>query len=415
MPEVPSTKLPESTIALLLNGYDYISRTCDSLKTDIFQTRLLMEKFYCIRGEDAAQLFYDNERFQRKGVMPKRVQNTLLGRKGVQSLDGNAHRWRKEMFMSLMSPKRIQDLTTLAEKHWRAYAKKWERMEKVTLFYEAEEIICRAVCDWSGVDLKESQVNKRTKDFSAMIDASGGAGPRFWRGRFGRVRTEKWMQELIKNTRKGSISPPAESALHQISNFHDINGELLPSHIAAVELMNIIRPTIAVARFITFAAVAIKEYPQTSKKLRKDDKYVEYFVQEVRRFYPFFPFIAARVRKEFKWNGYIFPRGRKVMLDLYGTDRDPKIWESPEHFMPERFKTWNKSAYNFIPQGGGNYSEHHRCPGEWITIELMKSAVRFLTRSLEYRVPPQNLNISHLRIPAIPKSRFVMSCVKLLD
>jgi fatty-acid peroxygenase len=41
-------------------------------------------------------------------------------------------------------------------------------------------------------------------------------------------------------------------------------------------------------------------------------------------FAPFFPAVAARVRRDFDWKGYRLPRGRRVLLDLYGTDYDPR-------------------------------------------------------------------------------------------
>src|SRR3546814_3503026 len=78
----------------------------------------------------------------------------------------------------------------------------------------------------------------------------------------------------------------------------------------------------------------------------------------------------ARTRHKFEWNGHRFPGGRQVMLDLYGTNRDPRTWDAPEEFRPERFRRWDGNPFNFIPQGGGNHDLNHRCPGEWITIEL---------------------------------------------
>ncbi len=139
---------------------------------------------------------------------------------------------------------------------------------------------------------------------------------------------------------------------------------------------------------------------------------LELFVQEVRRFYPFFPFVGARVRNDFEWRGYRFRQGTLALLDLYGTDHDARTWEHPEVFRPERFRQWDQSPFNFIPQGGGDYYTNHRCAGEWLTIDLTKVAVRFLTQSMAYDVPDQDLTISMSRMPAIPQSRFVISNVR---
>lgn len=65
-----------------------------------------------------------------------------------------------------------------------------------------------------------------------------------------------------------------------------------------------------------------------------------------------------------------------------------------------------------IPQGGGDYYTNHRYPGERITIALMKVSLNFLTQSLQYEVPKQDLEIGLSKMPTTPKSGFVISNVK---
>ena len=181
---------------------------------------------------------------------------------------------------------------------------------------------------------------------------------------------------------------------------------------AAVELINLLRPTVAVARFVTFAALGLHDHPECrGKLLAGDEAYLELFVQEVRRFYPFFPLVGGRVRKPFEWRGHRFEKGARVLHDLYGTNHDTRIWEEPGLFRPERFHGWDRSPFTFIPQGGGDHFSNHRCPGEWMTFELMKRAVSLLTTAMHYNVPEQNLS----RMPAIPKSRFVITNVSRAD
>lgn len=126
---------------------------------------------------------------------------------------------------------------------------------------------------------------------------------------------------------------------------------------------------------------------------------------------PFFPMTAARVARDFEWRGHHFPEGRRVVLDLHGTDHDPRLWERPEEFRPERFIGRDPDAYSLIPQGGGDHFEGHRCAGEWITEDLMKVSVTALTRWMNYSVPAQELRIHPWRAPAIPKSRFIVTQV----
>ena len=92
---------------------------------------------------------------------------------------------------------------------------------------------------------------------------------------------------------------------------------------------------------VTFVAHALHENPECRRKLEAGEEgYAELFVQEVRRFYPFFPAVGARVQYDFEWRGYQFPRGRQVILDLHGTNHDARVWDAPEAFRPERFRAW---------------------------------------------------------------------------
>ena len=100
MSSIPSAKGIDSTLALLRNPYEFIPDTCRDLEGDLFETRILFQKTICMTGAAAAEVFYSEDGLVRAGSMPKRIQRTLLGEKGIQGLDGEAHRHRKRMFMS---------------------------------------------------------------------------------------------------------------------------------------------------------------------------------------------------------------------------------------------------------------------------------------------------------------------------
>src|SRR5690606_5807009 len=139
--------------------------------------------------------------------------------------------------------------------------------------------------------------------------------------------------------------------------------------------------------FIVYLVLAMHEHPQWGARLRKavngsrqpdkTDEMVRCFVQEVRRFYPFFPAVPAIVREDFTWRGQTFEAGTRVLLDRHGTNHDPRRWDQPEVFNPMRFHSRAIDAYEFIPQGPGDYAANHRCAGETLTIALMESAARF--------------------------------------
>jgi fatty-acid peroxygenase len=403
----------DSTLALLREGYAFIPNRRRRYGSDTFETRLMLKKTICVTGAEAARAFYEPERFTRKGAMPPTTVRLLQDLGSVQVLDGEAHRHRKSMFMALMGPESIARLADRMADEWRAFLEKWETLDGVVLHDETEEILCRAACAWAGVPLSEPDAGRRTREISAMIDGAGAIGPRLWRGLLLRARTERWLRGVVEEVRGGELEVPEGSPIHVIAWHRDLDGELLDTRVAAVEVLNLLRPIVAIARFVTFSALALHEHPECSRKIRTSgDDYLELFVHEVRRLYPFFPFIGGRVRNEFDWRGRHLAEGTWVILDLYGTNRDPRTWKGPDEFRPERFRGWDEGAFDFVPQGGGDYGAGHRCAGEWITIEVMKRAARLLTTAMTYDVPEQDLRIDLSRMPTRPESRFVISSVR---
>ncbi|MDW3215682.1 MAG: cytochrome P450 [Ilumatobacteraceae bacterium] len=404
---------PQGTLGFLLHGYDYIGRECNRRDADAFRTRLLGVPVTCMRGAEAGRVFYDQNHFERAGVAPRRARRTLFGEGGVQGLDDHAHHHRKSMFLSLMSTAAVADLAERTRIGWNEATTRWERSEApVVLYDEAGQLLCRAVFDWAGVPIDDDEVPHRTDQLHHLIDSAARIGPSHWRGRRARTQIDRWAEGLIGAVRNGTLHSSPERALHTIATHRDSDGRLLDRHVAAVELINILRPTVAIDRFIVFAAVALHSHPAWRERLRTDDDTVEWFVQEVRRTFSFFPFTAARVRQPFDWRGVHFPRGRLVLYDLYGTNHHDELWPKPDTFEPERFRHWDEDPFSLVPQGGGDHAHGHRCPGEWITIETMKVAVEILTRTIDYTVPPQDLRISHRNLPTLPNSRFVLNSVR---
>src|SRR3546814_13181814 len=136
-----------------------------------------------------------------------------------------------------------------------------------------------------------------------------------------------------------------EAVASTIAKHRDLNGERLSLHVAAVDILNVIRPIVAVGVYITFVAHALHQFPECRRKVEagNDTSYTDMLVQEVRRFYPFFPVVAALVRREFTWRRYHFHSGRRVLLALYGTNPDARPRNAPEAFRPERFSDWDES------------------------------------------------------------------------
>ena len=413
---IPRDRAFDSSLAMLSDPYRFIAKRCARNGSDAFRTRLMLRRAVCIVGEEASRMFNQPDRFTRRGAVPVTALTLLQDFGSAHVLDGEAHRHRKRMLMSLMTPASVGALVDRVDTEWRRQVRRWESMREVVLAREVQDVLTRAVCAWAGLSLDDSEASRRARELGSMYEAAGAFGPRNWRAQLLRMRTERWLRGVVEAVRAGRQEVPAGSPIDVIVRYRGTDGQLLEVKHAAVEIVNLLRPTVAVERFITYAALALHDHPECRDRLAAgDDAYAEYFVQEVRRFYPFFPMVGGRALVEFEWRGHRFTPGSWVLLDLYGTNHDYRRWEEPDSFRPDRFASPGDLTHALVPQGGGEHLTTHRCAGEAITVEIVKRVARLMAMAMDYDVPPQDLRIQMSRMPAIPRSRFVMRNVRLRE
>jgi fatty-acid peroxygenase len=399
----------ENSLRLLTKGYGWLPDKRRALGRRTVPTRLGGLPATAIEGPDAARFLYDEDHVRRAHAIPEPVQGTLFGKGAVHTLDGQAHRVRKSMFVALLMREEgigslVQEVTTA----WDAAVEEWTRRPHIVLFDEAGTVIAGAVCRWAGVPVTDAEVPSVARDLLAMVDGFATGGPRHFRARRARGRREAWLSRLVDDVRRGDAEVPAGSVVDVVAGHRDADGELLDPHVAAVELLNILRPTTAVAWFVAFSGHALIRWPHHRQRLASGDApFAEAWAHEVRRFYPFAPFIGGRAPREIEWDGERIPENSMVLLDLYGQNHDPELWGDPYAFRPERFLGRDIGEFELVPQGAGDPRTNHRCPGEQLTIALLSALAVRLAR-LRFDVLDQDLSISLRRIPARPADGIVL-------
>ena len=411
---VPRLEGFDQTLAFLREGYDFISRRCERLGSDRFLTRLMLSPVMCTRGAEAAEMFYEGDRFTRQGALPPTTLRLLQDKGSVQQLDGAAHLHRKSLFIELlMSSSAEGEIVDLFREEWHRSLADWTRQPQVVLLEEVNLVITRAICRWTAVPLKQMSAEEMTDELASMVEYSGSVSPGVLVALLRRRRTELHLEGLVRDMRAGRADIPPEAPARRIARFRDIDGNLLTEKAVAVEILNILRPTLAIGRFIVFAAMALREHEEWRSRLQgADDATYDFFAEEVRRLYPFFPLAGGIATESFEWRGHRVEEGDWVLLDLHGTNHHPKLFEKPDSFDPGRRLSWRDQGYDFIPQGAGDTSRTHRCPGEQFTVALMREATRMLVEEMDYRVPPQDLSMARNRMPTRPKSGMILADVR---
>jgi fatty-acid peroxygenase len=399
----------DSSLSVLLEGYSWLPARRARSASGVAHTRVLGQRTVGLCGPDAARFFYDEDHVRRHTAIPWPVQNTLFGRRAVHSLDGDRHRVRKDIFLRIVTRESAEALSEGVATSWDEAAASWEPGRPVVLFDEASRVITRAVCRWAGVPLADAEVPAIARDLVAMVDGFATPGRRHWRARAARGRREKWLGGLVIRAREGTLTASPGSALRVVAEHREVDGEELSPRLAAVELLNVIRPTVAVCWFVAYAGHALHRWPTYRQRLRDGDvHFATAFAHELRRFYPFAPFVGGRAVRELEWRGERIPKHAMVLLDLWGHNHDDGLWGDPWVFRPERFLGRDIGPFELVPQGAGDPVTNHRCPGEPSTVAVLRTLAVRLAR-LDYDVPEQDLTISLRRVPARPRSGFVLA------
>lgn len=406
-PGVGQLKAWDSTLAFAADPYRFIARACAAQGTPGVRGRLLLQPTVFLTGAAAARVFYESPQLLRRDAAPGALLATLLGRGGVQTLDGDAHRHRKAMFLHLLRGPAVGALLRVAEANWvrcvqlRSHG---DAADGELLYPLMQRWLFDTALQWAGVPMPGGDEHADYQ--AAMVDLFDGAASSVaghLRARASRRWLQGWLGRRIDSARGGdAVFQPGGAAL-AIALHRDPDGARLPTEVAAVELLNVLRPIVAVSVFVTWCQHALVLHPHLRSLLHSDSGVLA-FVQEVRRFYPFFPAATARVHGAFEAGGLAFKDGERVLLDLYGTNRDPQRWDEPDAFRPARFLDAAPDPYSFVPQGGGDAARHHRCPGEDFAVALMALAVRMLADGASCDAAGADLAIDMRRLPALPRS-----------
>jgi fatty-acid peroxygenase len=377
-----------------------------------YASRLLGRRTVVLGDARGAEVFYDESLVRRKGAIPPPLAWLLFGRGAVHGLDADPHRDRKLLFLDLLSPEEVTPLVEAAMTRLDASVESWPGRE-VVLFDELVRAYGGAVLEWVGLSLDPVEADRISGRLASIVDGFGFAGTAYARAWRDRWWADRWARGLVDDVRSGRVSPPPGSPLALIAAVSDLD-----SRTAGVELLNVLRPTVAVAWLGTFAGKALHEAPGWRARLAPDDAVRERyaFAQEVRRTTPFAPALSGRALRTATHDGVPIRAGDRLLLDVIGIDHDPDRWPDPARFRPERFLEGEErggrmaGAFEMVPQGGGHPSGH-RCPGESVALRLVMATLGRLA-AVHYDVTgPTDVDLS--RMPTLPTSGLRLTHVRV--
>ena len=394
-------RLPEDlALRLALDRYGALARLRAAHGgSDWYRTRMLGRPALVVRGEDGVRTFYDTALVRRRGAVPAPVRLTLFGPGAVHGLDDQEHARRKHLFLRMVDIRTVASLTEQVVERLDEAVEGWTSQGMVRLFDELVDVYGSAALSWSGTGTIGHDASRVSRELATIVDGFGVGGTAYPRAVGARLRAERWALSVIRDLRAGRRTAPQGSAAGILAAAPPRE---LSQLAAATELLNVVRPTVAVAYFGAYAAHALDRRPDWRAPLAEGSgPHLRAFELEIRRWYPFVPLLTGRLRQGYEWAGQELPPRAWIVLDVLGTNRDPQLWERPDEFLPERFLHREPTEHDYVPQGGGHPAAGHRCPGEPLAAAILRATVERLAR-LHFELAPGAREVPLRRIPSLP-------------
>lgn len=145
----------------------------------------------------------------------------------------------------------------------------------------------------------------------------------------------------------------------------------------------------------------LARHPEIREKARQgDDAYLDAVINETLRLRPVIPGATRRLMKPATVGPYRIPAGVTLLPMSSSVHMDPRVYDDPEAFKPERFVDERPGTYTWFPFGGGR----RRCIGAAFAQTEMRVALRAILDRIDWkpagRRPERQRNFHITLIPS---------------
>lgn len=120
--------------------------------------------------------------------------------------------------------------------------------------------------------------------------------------------------------------------------------------------------------------------------------YLQAIVKETLRLHPPSPFVLRESTENCIIAGYDIPAKTQVFINVWAIGRDPKHWDNPLEFRPERFLSKDGSGkknhfevrgqhYQLLPFGSGRRG----CPGTSLALNVAQTTLAAMIQCFEWK------------------------------
>jgi cytochrome P450 len=150
---------------------------------------------------------------------------------------------------------------------------------------------------------------------------------------------------------------------------------------------------------LSWAVELLARHPGARARAREQgDSYIDAAVIEALRLRTVLPGAARRLAGPVTVGPYEFPAGTTLIVPALLMSRDPRLYEDPDEFRPERWLGERPGAYTWLAFGGGR----RRCIGATFAQMELRVVLRTMLQRIDWRAVGRRSERANLRLSMIP-------------
>lgn len=326
---------------------------------------------------------------------------SVVGPNSVLTLNGPEHMRVRRLLLPPFHGERMQEYAQMITEATRRNTSSWPLGKPMRLQGHSQEItlevMLRAVF---GVETERmAPLRQAIEDLGelaglllALILALRPPSPERPKGKFGqRVdHMDEVVQAEIVHRRTQADLEGRGDILSLLMQARDEEGRELTDAELRDELVTLLfagHETTATS--VTWAIERLVRHPDKLRRLvaeidaGESEEYLEAVIHETLRVRPVVPTVVRILEEPLRVGEHELPTGTHVLPSIYLTNRDPRLYEAPAEFRPERFLGTRPETFSWIPFGGGI----RRCVGASFAILEMKLILSTVLKEMHPSLP----------------------------
>ncbi|KAK1427256.1 hypothetical protein QVD17_15939 [Tagetes erecta] len=226
---------------------------------------------------------------------------------------------------------------------------------------------------------------------------------------------QQLINEHVNGTKGKDMHEDMVDILLKLKQNSDCSVELTHDHIKAVLMNILVGGTETTATTVVWVMTLLMKNPKCLNKVQQEVRkvigekgrvheddlcklnYLKAVIKETFRLNPIAPLLVAREsRDRCVLNGYEIPKKSLVYVNVLAVGRDPKCWDKPQVFEPERFMgssiDYKGTDFELIPFGSGRRG----CPGISLGEVTVEVTLSNLLYSFDWELPEGTSEIDNL-------------------